>query len=199
MDEWITLTEQNWAFWVAGLFALFEFFRWFWSAIEWISSKFGIETRNMRNKREFSERLKRAESDIVEIKDTAKTNVAMFLDHEKKVMDSFVEIKDEVVTQLDELSDKFDEQRTQLEDKLEIIDRDGKARDAAILRDRILGGLRYFSQNKDADGKVHITMTDFENMEKLFIEYENAGGNGLIKHLKETEFDKFIIDTNQQF
>ena len=34
MDEWIVLTEYNWAFWVAGLFALFEFFRWAYSGAE---------------------------------------------------------------------------------------------------------------------------------------------------------------------
>jgi large subunit ribosomal protein L23 len=32
----------------------------------------------------------------MEIKETAKTNVAMFVDHEKKVIDSFIEIKNEV-------------------------------------------------------------------------------------------------------
>lgn len=194
MDEWINLTEQNWVLWVAGLFALFEFFKWFWSALEWIISKFGIETITMRTKREMNERLKKAESDIVEIKETAKANVTMFIEHEKKVVDYFDSIKDEVIVQLNSLNDKFDEQQSQLEDKLETIDTDGKRRDVAVMRDRILSGLRYFSQNKDLNGVVHISMTDFENMNSLITEYLDAGGNGVVKHIYENDFQTYKID-----
>ena len=198
MDEWEALKDFSVGYWIAGGFALLECFKWLYTIWEWLFSKFGIETKNMRHKREMSDRLKKAEDDIVEIKETAKANVAMFIDHEKKVLDSFVEIKEEVVKQLHGLNTKFDEHKEQLEEKLEVIDREGKSRSAAILRDRILGGLRYFGQNKDDNGNVHISMSDFENMSHLFDEYESAGGNGMVKHLKETQFKHFIID-NEPF
>ena len=50
MDEWIVLTEYNWAFWVAGLFALFELFRWAYSGAEWLFRTLGLETKKMREK-----------------------------------------------------------------------------------------------------------------------------------------------------
>lgn len=52
MKEWINLTEYNWTLWVAGLFALLEFFKWLWSFKEWMMSKFGLETTSMRKRRE---------------------------------------------------------------------------------------------------------------------------------------------------
>jgi len=199
MDKLEALKDFSIGYWIAGGFAILECIKWMWTLVEWGIAKLGIETKHMRQKREVNERLKKAEQDIVEIKETAKANVTMFLDHEKKVIDSFVEIKDEVVKQLHGLNTKFDEQKEQLEEKLEDIDQDGKRRDAAIFRDRILSGLRYFGTNKDENGNVHISMTDFESMSHLFEEYKNAGGNGLVKHLKETEFDKYIVDTERKF
>ena len=78
--------------------------------------------------------------------------------------------------------------------RLEEIDREGKRRDCAVLRDRILAGMRYFSQNKDAERNVHIAISDFENMNAMFTEYFKAGGNGFIKVIYEEEFLHFIID-----
>ena len=68
MNEWINLTEYNWTLWIAGLFALLELFRWVWSLGEWLVSKFGVETKNMKAQRENRERLTGAENDIKEIK-----------------------------------------------------------------------------------------------------------------------------------
>ena len=75
-----------------------------------------------------------------------------------------------------------------------LIDEEGKKRDCAILRDRILGGMRYFSQNRDEQGNVHISISAHENMEHLFEEYFNCHGNGTVKSMYENEFKKFIID-----
>lgn len=73
MDKWLVLTEHNWAFWVAGLFALFEFFKWVYGAGEWFISKFGIETKHMRKKREEHEILMNTvkKVDVLEEKDDA--------------------------------------------------------------------------------------------------------------------------------
>ena len=196
MDKWLaTIGEVNIMYWIAGLFALLELFRWIWTFIEWVVSKFGIETRNMKTQRENRERLTNAENDIKEIRETAKENVETFLEHERMMNDNFLAIKDDIIREVAKLHDKIDEQTEQLE----TIDKEGKRRDCTVFRDRLLGGLRYFAQNKDEKGCVHITVTDFENMTKMFEEYEKAGGNGLIKHLKETEFDKFIVDTEKNF
>ena len=88
------------------------------------------------------------------------------------------------------LDKKIDEQK----ERITKIDEEGKKRDCALLRDRILGGMRYFSQNKDEHGNVHIGITDHENMEHLFEEYFNCHGNGTVKSMYENEFKKFIID-----
>ena len=88
------------------------------------------------------------------------------------------------------LLEKADEQQK----KLEQIEEEGKKRDRAMLRDRISGGMRYFSENKDEKGKVHISPSDHENMEDLFQEYFGADGNGTYKQRYDNEFKKFIID-----
>lgn len=88
------------------------------------------------------------------------------------------------------LDKKIDEQK----DRITILDQDGKTRDCAILRDRILGGMRYFSQSKDEDGNVHICITDHENMANLFEAYFNCNGNGTIKLMYDNEFKNWIIN-----
>lgn len=89
MDEWTALTENNWTIWFAGLFALVEFVKWFLSISEWIISKFGIETKTMRSKRETATRLQKAEEAIKDLQFSSKENVEMFLSHEKNLNDKF--------------------------------------------------------------------------------------------------------------
>ena len=190
MKEWIELTEYNWAFWVAGLFALFEFFRWAYGGVEWICRTFGVETKTMREKRKWLKRLESTEKAIVEIKDTSKHNVEMFLDHEQQVVEKFTGIKDEIVVELGKLHDKIDKQHKEMD----ATNQANIKTDCAMLRDRIAGGMRYFSQNRDEDGRVHISFSDYENMEALFREYFSKGGNGAFKKLYEAEFQNFIID-----
>lgn len=190
MDEWLDVTEYNWAFWVAGLFALFEFFKWAVTGIEWLCKKFGIETKGMRQKREWNERLTKTEKAIVEIKETSKHNVEMFLDHERQVVEKFTGIKDEIIAELNRLHDKIDAQKEEMNATNEA----NIKTDCAMLRDRIASGMRYFSQNKDANGNVHINFSDYENMEALFQEYFAKHGNGAFKKMYDTEFRKFIID-----
>lgn len=88
------------------------------------------------------------------------------------------------------LDRKIDEQK----ERLTQIDTEGQKRDCAILRDRILGGMRYFSQNKDNNGLVHISVSDHENMEHLFEAYFNCHGNGTVKIMYDNEFKNWIID-----
>ena len=92
--------------------------------------------------------------------------------------------------QYQHLDKKIDEQKDHI-DKIEI---EGKRRDCAVLRDRILGGMRYFSQNRDELGVVHISFTDYENMSHLFSEYFACGGNGSVKHIYDQEFKMYVID-----
>lgn len=194
MDEWIKLTEYNWAYWVAGLFALIEFAKWVIKAItvfnEWFFKKIGVTTKKMREKQEWENRLKSAEGAIIEIKDTSKKNVEMFINHERQVVEKFVGIRDEIVSELSRLHDKIDEQRAEM-------DKTNKANDktdCAMLRDRIGSGMRYFSKNVKEDGRVHISLSDWENMNALFQEYFSKHGNGAFKKLYDEEFTHFIID-----
>lgn len=190
MKEWMTLTEYNWAFWVAGFFALAEFFRWLFTFKDWFFKTLGIETRGMREKREWEQRLKKAEDAIIDIKNTSQINVEMFINHEKQVVEQFVGIRNEIVTELNKLHDKIDEQRNEFEKT----NKANNKTDCAMLRDRISSGMRYFSQNKDVDGKVHISLSDYENMNSLFQEYFSKHGNGAFKKMYEDEFTHFIID-----
>ena len=190
MDKWITITEYNWAFWVAGLFALFEFFRWAYGGIEWLREKFGIETKKMREKRKWQKRLENTEKSIEEIKDTAKKNVEMFLEHERQVVGQFSGIKDEILEELNRMHDTLDAQK----EEMIATNKANIKTDRAMLRDRIAGGMRFFTQNKDEDGYVHISFSDYENMEALFREYFAKDGNGAFKKMYESEFLKFKID-----
>ncbi|MDD3121941.1 MAG: hypothetical protein PHC62_00330 [Candidatus Izemoplasmatales bacterium] len=56
----------------------------------------------------------------------------------------------------------------------------------AILRNEIIRAFKEMKQNDDT-----ITPTDKENLDKLFENYFECGGNGLIKGIK-TEYDKII-------
>ena len=204
MDEWLKITEINWVLWIAGLFALLEFGKWAWSLIEYYMSKIGIETKNMRLKHEYAERLTNAEKNIQEIKKTTKTNVDMFTEHESGVLcrldkvgngvSTLYELMNRVEAQYQILSEKLDKQQEEARIRAEAND----AVDRALLRDRLNGGLRFFSQNVDANGRVHISVGDHENMEKMFHEYFNKSGNGTMKQRYETEFKSYIID-DQKF
>lgn len=196
MKEWLALVEAqpNWILWVAGLFALVDFARYLIGIgskfHEWFFKKIGVTTKKMREKQEWQNRLKNAEEAIEEIKNTSKQNVEMFINHERQVVEKFVNIRDEIVNELNRLHDKIDEQREEM-------DKTNKANDktdCAMLRDRIGSGMRYFSKNVGADGKVHISLSDWENMNALFQEYFAKHGNGAFKKLYEEEFQHFIID-----
>lgn len=190
MKEWINVTEYNWVLWIAGLFTLAEFFRWVFTFKDWFFKALGIETKGMRKKREWEERLKNAEQAITEIKDTANRNVNMFIEHEKQVIGQFVGIRDEIVSELSRLHTKIDEQKDEMAKTKEANDKT----DCTMLRDRIGSGMRYFSKNVGPDGKVHISLSDYENMNGLFQEYFAKHGNGAFKKMYDDEFTQFIID-----
>ena len=185
-----TLTTYDWTLWIAGLFALLEAVRWLYSFKEFFFEKVGIKTKGMLKKEEYTSRLRQVEVSIEEIKNTSKHNVAMFIDHEGQVVDKFMDIKNDIVTELNKLHDKIDEQAG-------VIEKNRKASiktDCAMLRDRLNGGMKYFSQNKDEHDNVHINLNDYETMNALFQEYFSKGGNGVIQKMYEDEFVHFIID-----
>jgi hypothetical protein len=107
----------------------------------------------------------------------------------------FEELHSLILEGYSQLDKKIDEQKEHLEE----IDRDGKHRDMALMRDRLIQGLRYFSKNKDENGSVIISMTDYENLDELFNEYFKCGGNGVCHSLYENEFKKFKIDTARKY
>lgn len=183
MNEWETLSAYDWAFWVAGLFALLEFAKWLYSMKDFILKTVGIKTKGMIKREEYANRLKKVEESIEEIKNTSKHNVAMFIEHEGQVVDKFMDIKSEIVVELSKLHEEM-EKAKEANDKT----------DCAVLRDRISSGMRYFSKNVDVDGKVHIAFSDYVNMDALFQEYFVHGGNGPFKKMYEEEFVHFVID-----
>lgn len=190
MNEWEALSAYDWAFWVAGLFALLEFGRWLFSVKDFILKTVGIKTKGMLKREEYDSRLKKVENSIEEIKETSKHNVAMFIDHEGQVVGKFMDIKDEIVKELDKLHVKIDEQKEEMKKNKKANDKTERA----MLRDRISSGMRYFSKNVGSDGKVHIAFSDYVNMDALFQEYFEHDGNGPFERMYEDEFLHFIID-----
>lgn len=107
---------------------------------------------------------------------------------------------DEITKKIDCIMTAINDQHNLLIEKIDIqekklndIDNAGKQRDRALLKDRIIGGMRYFSQNVDNNGNVHISFSDHENMSDLFKEYFECGGNGTIKQMYEKEFKNWIV------
>lgn len=183
MKEWLALTEYNWTFLVVGIFAFAEFFRWVFTFKDWFFKSLGVKTKGMIEKEELNNRLKQAEESIEEIKNASKKNVDMLISHEHKILEKFSGIRDEVVNELNILHDKMDEQKEE-----------NKKTDCALLRDRISSGMKYFSKNIGVDGKVHISLSDYENMNELFQEYFSKNGNGVFRKIYEGEFIHFVID-----
>ena len=183
MEELMAAVQFDWKSWLLGLIILFEIFKYSHGGLEWVVKTFGFETKKMRKQRENEERLAQTERDIKEIKKNSDKNVALFLEHEQAVVAKFTGIRDEIVEELKKLHDKLDEQKEEADET-----------DCTMLRDRIASGMRYFSQFKDEDGYVHISFSDYENMNGMFDKYFEKHGNGAFKHMYENEFKHFIID-----
>ena len=121
LKEVIETSPRDWVLWIAGLFALFELFRWLYTFLEWLVTKFGFETKKTLEIKEWNKRLSKAETDIDEIKKNSDRNVAMFLEHEQAVVGKFTGIRDERVStfvgELKKLRDRMDEQQAESEAK----------------------------------------------------------------------------------
>lgn len=122
-------------------------------------------------------------------------------DEETSTIDKNTAAIEELTKRIEELGNLVNKQYTHLDkkideqkDRITELDNSGKKRDCALLRDRIIGGTRYFSQNQDEQGRVHISLTDHENMSHLFEEYFDCKGNGTVKTIYENEFQHWIID-----
>ena len=114
-----------------------------------------------------------------------------FYKRKRKKEDEELETEDikstlqEMLKRMDDISAKFEV----LDQKINTIEAEGKKRDCAILRDRILQACRYFGTNcRDEDGIVHIDLTEYENIKHLFEEYFGADGNSTIKKIYEEDF-----------
>lgn len=121
LKEVIGTSPKDWVLWIAGLFALFELFRWLYTFFEWLVTKFGFETKKSLERKEWDKRLSKTETDIDEIKKNSDRNVAMFLEHEQAVVGKFTGIRDELVStfvgELKKLRDRMDEQQAESEAK----------------------------------------------------------------------------------
>lgn len=137
MNEWIDSAKDNWAFWVAGIYALVEFLKWLIKTLstfsEWFFGKLGVETRKMREKREWNERLQNAEKAIVEIKETSKYNVNMFLEHERQTIDRIMQFKDEIVEKMESLENKqveMNEKVSNVQEEVVVVKREFELKNA---------------------------------------------------------------------
>lgn len=190
LNEFINLTEYNWAYWVAGLFALIELIKWLFSFNEFVFKKLGIKTKSIIEKEKYAKRLEKVEDSIEEIKNTSTKNVDTFLEYKKQIVDMVTDIKKSVSSEFSNLNVKMDEQKAEIAEN----QRKNEKTDRTMLRDRLNSGMRYFSQNKDENGNVHISLRDYEIMDSMFQEYFSKHGNGPVGRSYEDEFKHFIID-----
>lgn len=185
MKELEALKDMDFDFmyWVAGFFALLELFKWIYTTKDFWLKALGFKTKGMLKREEYETRLKNVEDSIAEIKNTSKNNVNMFLDHEKQVVDK-------IIDELNKLHDKLDRQQA------EMMESDEKKRktERVILRNAIADAMRQVGQNVGPDGKIHIRLSDYENLDELFEEYFDHLGNGAFKRMYEDEFSHVIID-----
>ena len=190
MGDLINITEYNWAYWVAGLFALIELIKWLFSFNEFVFKKLGIKTKSIIEKEKYAKRLEKVEDSIEEIKNTSTKNVDTFLEYKKQIVDMVTDIKKSVSSEFSNLNVKMDEQKAEIAEN----QRKNEKTDRTMLRDRLNSGMRYFSQNKDENGNVHISLRDYEIMDSMFQEYFSKHGNGRVGRSYEDEFKHFIID-----
>lgn len=141
-------------------------------SIQWLYKYFLILYKRRKGQEEESETLDKTTEELKKLSDNI-DRLAMLLNRQYSHLDR-----------------KIDEQK----ERLNTLEKEGQMRDCAILRDRILGGMRYFGQQKDASGTVHITVSEHENMTHLFEAYFNCKGNGTIKTMYENEFKSWVID-----
>lgn len=167
MEEFKTLTEYNWLYWLAGLIILLNCIKWGVTLFEWFIGKLGIETKRTRREKSVEDRLGAVESAVKKLEANAKNNVDDFMRQKQEVVDGISKLKDEIIEEFAKLHNKIDEQKKENDET-----------DRVMLRDRIAGGMRYFSQNKDEDGNVHISFADYTNMDALFERYFAKDGNG---------------------
>lgn len=137
---------------------------------------------------------------VEQMEQQQKDDVEMLTEHENGVLDKLESLSN-VITQLSNEVKNLSKQSAVLEEKIdkqkEEIDKankDNRETDCAVLRDRISGGMRYFKQNTDEEGRVHISIGDHENLEALYQEYFKKNGNGTYKQMYNNEFKHFIID-----
>ena len=188
--EVLKAIDFDFMYWVAGLFALLEMFKWIYTTKDFWLKAIGIKTKGMLQREEYEKRLKNVEVSIAEIKDTSKHNVEMFLEHEKQVVDGITSIKKEIVSELNKLNHKIDEQR----DEMNRTNEANRKTQRAMLRADIANAMSQFGENVGPDGKVHISLSDYENLDGLFEEYFSKDGNGTFKRIHEDEFQHFVID-----
>ena len=106
MEEFFEIVKENLGYWLVGLYAILESVKKITSNIDHFDKWFkehGITTKRMREREKERERLKNTENAIEEIKETAKQNVAMFLDHEQQVLHKIGEFKNEIVEKMGNL------------------------------------------------------------------------------------------------
>lgn len=132
-------------------------------------------------------------NEVNAIKKQQKDNVELFTEHELGVLDKLEELSGKV-SELSQVLKDVNKQCELLETNLEDNKKRNDEVDRDLLRDRILGGMRFFNQNRDERGKVHISRSDHENMTHLFDRYFERNGNGTVEQKYKNEFLKFIID-----
>jgi len=173
MEAITELTKINFTSLFLSVFTILLGIKAIASLFEWVVEKLGLETKWLKRKREDHDLLCQSTLEIKQLS----TNI----DHLGNLLNKQYLCLDE----------KIDEQK----ERLNTIDKEGQTRDCAILRDRILGGMRYFEKNVDEYGIVHISVSDHENMEHLFHAYFSCNGNGTVKAIYDNEFKKWIIDS----
>lgn len=123
MEEFMVALKENLGFWLVGLYAvseslkkLFNHADFFYKIFKKIFPKWEIKTKGMIERDEAKERLDYFENAIIEIKETSKNNVEMFLEHEQQTLDKIGTFANNIVIKIDTLENKQSEINSTVEE-----------------------------------------------------------------------------------
>ena len=207
MNDVNTLIELDWQSVIIALVVGLGVIVGFWKSVEYIATKFGIETRQSRDHklleqtaRNLTELQKQHVSDIKEFKETQKTNVEQSIRHDERIRDELKEFTTEVRTAIDSLNAQMQQyndnrvhdraQSFEIQKQLNerSADRDLKIQALMTGSMELLGDKidQRFSRYVALDG---IPENEVDEFNGLYAAYKGLGGN----HKREEKY-KYVRD-----
>ncbi len=207
MNDVNTLIELDWQSVIIALVVGLGVIVGFWKSVEYIATKFGIETRQSRDHklleqtaRNLTELQKQHVSDIKEFKETQKTNVEQSIRHDERIRDELKEFTTEVRTAIDSLNAQMQQYNdNRVHDRAQSFEIQKQLNERSADRDQKIQALmtgsmellgdkidQRFSRYVALDG---IPENEVDEFNGLYAAYKGLGGN----HKREEKY-KYVRD-----